>query len=112
ASGRVPGRPGSSAEQRQESRCDNRGTLRSARGKSAEVRGRVARERLVRKVGDALERGAVILTAGAGCGKTTVLEQVAAKSQRPVAWVGCAESDRVPGALLMRIVEAISRAVP
>lgn len=76
------------------------------------MRGNVARKQLVRAVGDGLEAGSVILTAAAGCGKTTVLEQVAAKLPWPVAWISCSETERAPGTLLMRIVSAIARAAP
>jgi ATP/maltotriose-dependent transcriptional regulator MalT len=41
-----------------------------------EAHGRlVARPRLAARVRDALDTGAILLTAGAGCGKTTLLEQ-------------------------------------
>jgi DNA-binding SARP family transcriptional activator len=54
----------------------------------------------------------VLLTAGGGFGKTTVLEQVLAESDRPVAWVSCAEAERTAGVLLKRIVDAIAIAAP
>jgi ATP/maltotriose-dependent transcriptional regulator MalT/DNA-binding SARP family transcriptional activator len=72
----------------------------------------VSRDRLAGQVWDALETGALVLTAGAGSGKTTILEQALARHATAAAWVSCSEAERVPGSLLMRIVEAIAKAVP
>lgn len=54
----------------------------------------------------------MVLTAGAGCGKTTTLEQALSAETRPCAWVGCSAADRSPGMFLMMIVGAISTAAP
>jgi LuxR family transcriptional regulator, maltose regulon positive regulatory protein len=54
----------------------------------------------------------VILTAGAGCGKTTAVEQALSESVRPSAWVGCSPAARSPGLFLMLVVDSISKAVP
>jgi ATP/maltotriose-dependent transcriptional regulator MalT/DNA-binding SARP family transcriptional activator len=80
--------------------------------RSAQQGKSIPRDRLVGRLGDALEGGDLILTAGGGCGKTTVLEQAVRATGRPVAWVGCSEVDRAPGALLMRIVGALADAAP
>ena len=34
-------------------------------------------------------RAGVILTAGGGCGKTTILELALEDSPTPIAWIGC-----------------------
>jgi hypothetical protein len=76
-----------------------------------EVHGRIVRRtRLAASVGHALDAGSVIITAGAGSGKTTILEQ--ALEGRAVAWLSCSESEREPGALLMRLIAAIADAIP
>jgi DNA-binding SARP family transcriptional activator len=54
----------------------------------------------------------VLLTAGPGYGKTTVLEQALRGQARPVAWIGCSQIERSAGTLLMRILDAISRVAP
>ena len=74
--------------------------------------GRLSRPRLAARVRDALDAGAVILTAGGGCGKTTILERAVEDSPVPSAWIACSASDRSPGVLLLRIVRAIAAAVP
>ena len=78
-----------------------------------EAQGRlVARPRLAGRVRDALETGAVLLTAGAGCGKTTILEQALNEVPWPTAWVSCSDAERAPGALLVRIMDAVAASVP
>jgi ATP/maltotriose-dependent transcriptional regulator MalT/DNA-binding SARP family transcriptional activator len=74
--------------------------------------GRISRPRIAGRVADALDAGGVMLTAGGGCGKTTILELALEGSRTPVAWIGCSDSERSPGALLMRIVHAIAAAMP
>jgi ATP/maltotriose-dependent transcriptional regulator MalT/DNA-binding SARP family transcriptional activator len=54
----------------------------------------------------------VILTAGAGYGKTTILEQAMSGGEIPAAWISCSDVERAPGPLLTRIVEAVGAAVP
>jgi LuxR family maltose regulon positive regulatory protein len=66
----------------------------------------------VKRIADALGSGAVVLTAGPGYGKTTLLEQVLIDQPRPVAWIGCSATDRSAGILLMRILNAIARVAP
>jgi len=60
----------------------------------------------------ALGSGGVVLTAGAGCGKTTTLEQALIAGARPFAWVGCSPAARSPGMFLTLVVDAIAAAVP
>ena len=77
----------------------------------AETVGRIVqRPRLAARIGDALDAGSLIITAGAGSGKTTALEQ--ALEGRVAAWLNCTPGERVPGALLMRVTQAIAEAVP
>jgi LuxR family maltose regulon positive regulatory protein len=76
-----------------------------------EIQGRmISRNRLAARVAAALESGSAIITAGAGSGKTTTLEQ--ALAGRSVAWVSCSDAERAPGTLLIRIMEAVAGAVP
>ncbi len=70
----------------------------------------VRRDRLAARIGGALDAGSVIITAGAGSGKTTILEQ--ALRGRAVAWVSCSAAERAPGALFMRLISAIADAAP
>jgi len=72
----------------------------------------IPRPRLAARVADALDSGNVILTAGAGFGKTTVLEEALAARTTPVAWVNCSERERGPGILVTAIIAATSRAAP
>ena len=58
----------------------------------------VPRSRLTATIGDALDSGSLILTAGAGFGKTTVLEQ--ALEGRATAWLSCSEAERAAGTLM------------
>jgi ATP/maltotriose-dependent transcriptional regulator MalT/DNA-binding SARP family transcriptional activator len=72
----------------------------------------ISRTRLAGRVSDALESGSLIITAGAGFGKTTILDQALGGTEMPVAWINCSERERGPGILVMRIVNAISEATP
>lgn len=60
----------------------------------------------------AIESGALLVAAGPGFGKTTLLGQVVGKRGRAVAWVECTDADRDPGRLLLDIVGGIKRAMP
>ena len=73
---------------------------------------RIVRPRLTGRVSAALETGNLLLSAGGGFGKTTLLEQALAESGAPAAWVSCAEAERSAGVLLKRIVDAIAVAAP
>src|SRR5688572_17632673 len=78
-----------------------------------ETEGRsIQRDRLAARLGESLRAGGVILTAGAGFGKTTALEQGLTVAGLSWAWVGCSEAERAPGTLLVRIVDGISASVP
>ena len=70
----------------------------------------IPRDRLAARVADALEPGSVTLIAGAGFGKTTILEQ--ALAGRTAAWLSCSEGERAPGTLLMRVVDGVASAAP
>jgi DNA-binding SARP family transcriptional activator len=63
-------------------------------------------------VRSSLEAGGLVLTAGAGCGKTIAVEQALAGSGWPVAWIACSPASRSPGLFATRIVRAIAAAVP
>jgi ATP/maltotriose-dependent transcriptional regulator MalT/DNA-binding SARP family transcriptional activator len=70
----------------------------------------IPRSRLAAKIDDALDVGSLIVTAGAGYGKTTALEQGLGK--RVGVWLSCSDAERAPGTLLMRIVEGVAGAAP
>jgi ATP/maltotriose-dependent transcriptional regulator MalT/DNA-binding SARP family transcriptional activator len=70
----------------------------------------VPRSRLTAAIGDALDSGSLILTAGAGFGKTTLLEQ--ALDGRATAWLSCSEAERAAGTLMLRIVDVVADAAP
>lgn len=67
------------------------------------------RPQLAGRIRRALEAGSLLVTAGAGFGKTTVLEQAL---DGAAAWVPVTTTERDPGALLMRIVAGVSQVVP
>lgn len=73
---------------------------------------RISRGRLAARLDDALGSGSVTLTAGAGFGKTTALEQALREAKMPVAWISCSDSERAAGTLLTRVVDGIAGAVP
>ena len=73
---------------------------------------RIARPGLAERMNRALDAGSVVLTAGAGCGKTTALEQALALRPAPSLWLRCRPTDRDPGALLRRLVQMISEVAP
>src|SRR5437764_8594596 len=73
---------------------------------------RIGRERLASRVERALRSGTVLITAGAGYGKTTLLEEALGRLDSPVAWISCADAERDPGRFVMRLVEAIAVAAP
>src|SRR5262249_10946959 len=81
-------------------------------GRPASLGRLVPRPRLAGRIGDALADGSLIVTAGAGFGKTTALEQALTRASGPVAFIGCSDAERVPGTLLLRMVDAIALAVP
>ena len=72
----------------------------------------IPRDRLATRVREALATGGVLLTAGAGYGKSTILDQALQVAPTPVAWVSCSETERAPEILLKRILDAISAAAP
>ncbi|MFL5891592.1 MAG: BTAD domain-containing putative transcriptional regulator [Solirubrobacterales bacterium] len=77
-----------------------------------EEAGRIPRPKLTGRIRDALASGDLILTAGAGSGKTTALELALEELPAPAAWIGCSDNERGPRVLLLRIVRAIAAAAP
>lgn len=73
-------------------------------------RARIPREELVERVRAGLDAGSVLLVAGAGFGKTTILER--ALEGRHAVWVSCAESDAHKGHLLSKLMDGLRAAVP
>jgi LuxR family transcriptional regulator, maltose regulon positive regulatory protein len=70
----------------------------------------VHRRHLVRRLLDARDARVVLITAGAGYGKTTLLTQWAAADERPFAWVPLEDSDNDPYALVASIDLALGAA--
>ncbi len=60
----------------------------------------------------ALGVGDVLLIAGAGYGKTSILEESLSGAPGPVAWISCSVTERAPGVLLLRILDGIARVAP
>ena len=54
----------------------------------------------------------VLLSAGPGWGKTTLLAEWASRSQRPFAWVSVDENDNDPIVLLTYVATALDRVSP
>jgi DNA-binding SARP family transcriptional activator len=72
----------------------------------------IPRTRLAERISNGLDSGNVVLTAGAGFGKTTILEQALASRSSPVAWISCSDRERGPGILVTAIIDAVSRVAP
>ena len=72
----------------------------------------IKRGRVSARLRDALQSGSALLTAGAGFGKTTTLEQALSEAGMPVAWISCSDAERAPGTLLLRVVNAVADAAP
>jgi LuxR family maltose regulon positive regulatory protein len=71
--------------------------------------GLVVRERLSKRLDEALARPLTLVVAGGGFGKTTALEQWAARSTASIAWVTLEESDDEPLSFLRRVLGAVGR---
>ena len=72
----------------------------------------VERPALVERVSAALDRGGLVVVAGAGYGKTTLLEDALRARPEPVAWAGVQTGDRDAGRLLVTLLQALDVAVP
>ncbi|MFN8160872.1 MAG: BTAD domain-containing putative transcriptional regulator [Solirubrobacterales bacterium] len=79
---------------------------------SAHRVGRIARPALAKRVCEGLERGSVMLVAGAGYGKSTVIEEALELTGNPSVWLRCGEASREPARLLSELVERVRSAVP
>jgi LuxR family maltose regulon positive regulatory protein len=73
--------------------------------------GTVARGELLDRLAGAGESSVVGIFAPAGYGKTTLLAQLIAREQRPVAWVSLDEGDNDPVVLLLHVAVAVDRAL-
>jgi ATP/maltotriose-dependent transcriptional regulator MalT len=77
-----------------------------------EAGSRIARPILVERLNRALDRGSLLLLAGAGCGKTVALEEALAAREARCAWLRCTPADTDAGRLLRRLVQSLSEAAP
>src|SRR5450631_4077581 len=73
--------------------------------------GTVARGELLDRLAGAVASSVVGIFAPAGYGKTTLLAQLIAREQRPVAWVSLDEGDNDPVVLLLHVAVAVDRAL-
>jgi LuxR family maltose regulon positive regulatory protein len=73
--------------------------------------GTVARGELLDRLAGASASSVVGIFAPAGYGKTTLLAQLIAREQRPVAWVSLDEADNDPVVLLSHVAVAVDRAM-
>jgi LuxR family transcriptional regulator, maltose regulon positive regulatory protein len=71
--------------------------------------GTVARRELLERLAGAGASSVVGIFAPAGYGKTTLLAQLIAREQRPVAWVSLDEGDNDPVVLLLHVAVAVDR---
>ena len=76
------------------------------------VRGGVRRDELIGVLETSRSVPVVVLSAGPGWGKTTLLGQWAARSPRPFAWVTVDEDDNDPIVLLTYVAAALDRVSP
>ena len=74
--------------------------------------GVVARERLSLRLQKALQRRLTLVSAPAGFGKTTVISQMVADSDSPVAWLSLDEADAEPLRFIAGVTAAINSALP
>lgn len=70
------------------------------------------RHRLLSALENPWEHGLVLLVAPAGCGKTTLLSQFAARAGVPVAWFRVESSEREPAHLLRYLEASLREALP
>ena len=89
--------------------------LRAARIEAASAAGPsgiVSRGELISSLEGSRAPPLVLLSAGPGWGKTTLLAQWASRSQRPFAWVSVDEKDNDPIVLLTYVAAALDRVSP
>jgi LuxR family maltose regulon positive regulatory protein len=72
----------------------------------------MSRPQLARRLAEALGGGSLLVVAPAGYGKTTALLEAIGIWDGSVAWLQCSEADRDAGRLLVRLIGAVSAAVP
>src|SRR4051794_17752996 len=73
---------------------------------------RIARPALACRLCEGLEAGSVIVTAGAGFGKTMALEEAIQLSGRRSIWLSCGEAGGGAGRLVFEVVRELRAAVP
>lgn len=75
-------------------------------------RGTVPREGLIERAEGSLGTPVIVVSAGAGWGKTTLLAHWASQSHRPFGWVDVDERDNDPIVLLTYVAAALDRVSP
>ncbi len=73
---------------------------------------RIERPELTGRLALGFDQGSVVLLADAGFGKTIALEQALANRNGPAIWLRAGRSDRDPGRLVARLVEAVRVELP
>ncbi len=67
----------------------------------------VLRPRLIERLDEGLQRKLTLVSAPAGCGKTTLVSEWVAGCERPVAWLSLDEGDSDPARFLVYLVAAL-----
>jgi DNA-binding SARP family transcriptional activator len=88
------------------------GVLRSRLLRPRVPENALPRTRLVSRVRVSLDTRLVVVVAGAGYGKSTVLAQVVADDPRPCIWLSCDERLRATDAFLAHLAEGIGAVFP
>ncbi len=73
---------------------------------------RIARPAVAARIAAALRTGSVVLTAGAGYGKTTALQEGIAAAGLEAAWLYARPGDEDAGRLLLHLIDVVDAAVP
>jgi DNA-binding SARP family transcriptional activator len=72
----------------------------------------LSRPALAARARESIDEGSLLVIAGAGFGKTTLLREAVGEGRLAAAWLSCTPAERDPGALLLRGVGALRAAAP
>ena len=67
----------------------------------------VSRPRLIERLNEGLQRKLILISAPAGFGKTTLVSEWVASSERPTAWLSLDEGENDPTRFLTYLVAAL-----